>query len=410
MPSPPRTSVASRLARLGALLAEVRDVVEERVHGPEAPAWAERRGWTEALLGLDDATLERAEHGEIARVVAETPALPPSLRELAERVRADAALPRHAAALDPRPLVRASDRKRRQVAALAALARSSAPSARRVVDLGAGHGHLTRELAEALDLPAVGVELRPHVVATARALTRSEQVTFVARDALAAPVEPRAGDLLVGLHACGALGDALVRAAAESGAGVLLLSCCPQKIAGEVREPLSTLGRELGLALARPTLGLANLATLAEGGVDSRGVTERRRVRRALWLLLREAGAEVRPGDEVSGIHRRQLRRRSRSWPSAPSRCEGCRRPPRAPSRTPRAARSASKRARGGSPSPAPCWAVRSSSRSSSIARRASPSTAASPRCSRRSIARPARATSRSCALPAMARRAPVRS
>lgn len=309
MPSPPRTSVASRLARLGALLAEVRDVVEERVHGPEAPAWAERRGWTEALLGLDDATLERAEHGEIARVVAETPALPPSLRELAERVRADAALPRHAAALDPRPLVRASDRKRRQVAALAALARSSAPSARRVVDLGAGHGHLTRELAEALDLPAVGVELRPHVVATARALTRSEQVTFVARDALAAPVEPRAGDLLVGLHACGALGDALVRAAAESGAGVLLLSCCPQKIAGEVREPLSTLGRELGLALARPTLGLANLATLAEGGVDSRGVTERRRVRRALWLLLREAGAEVRPGDEVSGIHRRQLRR-----------------------------------------------------------------------------------------------------
>lgn len=309
MATSPQTSVATRLARLGALIAEVRDVVEVRVHGPEAPAWAERRGWAEALLGLDDATLERAEHGEIARVLAEARGLPASLRALAARVREETALPRHAAAVAPRPLVRASERKRLQVAALAALARAVAPSARRVIDLGAGHGHLTRELAEALDLPAVGVELRPHVVATARALTRSPSVTFVARDALAAPVEPREGDLLVGLHACGALGDALVRAAAESGAGVLLLSCCPQKISSAAREPLSALGRELGLVLARPTLGLANLATLAEGGVDSRGVTERRRVRRALWLLLREAGVDVPPGDEVSRIHRRQLRR-----------------------------------------------------------------------------------------------------
>ncbi|MCZ7677919.1 MAG: hypothetical protein M5U28_03705 [Sandaracinaceae bacterium] len=76
--------------------------------------------------------------------MAETRALPPSLRELAERVRADAALPRHAAAVDPRP-PRAGQRSQAPAGRrLAALARSSAPSARRVIDLGAGHGHLTR--------------------------------------------------------------------------------------------------------------------------------------------------------------------------------------------------------------------------------------------------------------------------
>lgn len=301
--------VLDRFAAIGALLAEVGDLVGERVHGPTAPAWADRRGWTEPLLAMDGATLERAEHGDIARVLAAARELPVSLRELAARVAEITELPSPPEAPAPRALRRASERKRVQVAALAALVRREAPRARRVIDLGAGHGHLTRELADALDLPAVGVELRSHVVHNARALTRSSRVSFVEHDALQEPLEVHDDDLLVGLHACGALGDELVRAAAEAGAGVLLISCCPQKIASEVREPVSARGRELGLSFARPHLGLANLATLAQGGVDSEGVTQRRRARYALWLLLRQAGVDLPHGDEMNGIHRRQLSR-----------------------------------------------------------------------------------------------------
>jgi hypothetical protein len=134
-------------------------------------------------------------------------------------------------------------------------------------------------------------------------------VRFEVADAVAAPVRLGPGDLAVGLHACGALGDALIAHARDAGSGVLLVSCCPQKIPGEVRRPLSALGRELGLSIAREHLGLANLATLAQGGKDSAGVDDRRRARHALRLLLSDAGLAVAHGEEMQGVHRRQLRR-----------------------------------------------------------------------------------------------------
>jgi len=298
---------ADRLRVLAALLGEVRDVLSDRVVDPAPPAWCERRGWTSFLLALDDATLERAEHGETARVLLEHRDTPPSLRALASEVIALTALEPIVLAAEPRALRRASDRKRHQVAALGALASEWAPRTRRVVDLGAGHGHLTRELAERLNVAALGVEARAHVVENARALTESDAVRFVRRDAIADPIRFERDDLIVGLHACGSLGDAIVRAAAESGAGVLLVSCCPQKIDGTDRPPLSALGRSLGLRFAREHLGLANLATLVEGGKDSADVMERRLARRTLFLLLRDAGVALAPGDEMHGIPRRRL-------------------------------------------------------------------------------------------------------
>lgn len=301
---------SERLHALAAVLGEASDIVRERVASPAPPAWCERRGWSAFLLGLDDGALERCEHGETARVLSALAGAPPSLLAFARAVIAATEL----APLEPHPegapaLLRASERKRRQVGALAALVARWVPGARRVVDLGAGHGHLTRELAACLGVAALGIEAREHVVEGARALTASDAVRFVRRDAIADPIALAPGDLVVGLHACGALGDAIARAAAESGAGVLLVSCCPQKIEGEERAPLSAIGRRLDLRMPREHLGLANLATLAEGGKDSAGVMERRLARRALFHLLESAGVTLSPGDEMRGIPRRQTRR-----------------------------------------------------------------------------------------------------
>lgn len=298
---------AERLRVLATLLAEVRDVLVERVHTPAPPAWCERRGWTSFLLSLDEATLERCEHGDIAQRLAVMEDAPASLRALAREVLAVTRLPSLGGSAEMKALRRAGVRKRQQVAALGALTQRWAPRVRRVVDVGAGHGHLTRELALRLGVAALGVESREHVVSNARALTESDTVCFVRRDAIAEPLKVRSDDLVVGLHACGALGDAIVERAAEADAGVLLVSCCPQKIDGDVRPPLSAVGRSLGLSLPRPLLGLANLATLTQGGKDSANVMERHRTRYTLFLLLREAGVQLAPGDEMAGIPRRRL-------------------------------------------------------------------------------------------------------
>jgi hypothetical protein len=302
-----RVGEASRaLARICALLGDARDVVAERPHGPLPPDFAEKRGWTEFLASLSDRELERCEHGEPARVIAEWTDAPASLLALAARVREVIAIDRARAALDIQPLKRASERKRVQVAALASLL--DGVRAERIVDFGAGHGHLTRELARAIGIPAIGVENRAHVVDNARSLTAAEErVGFALGDAL--EIELREGDLAVGLHACGALGDVLIDRAARVGAGVLLVSCCPQKITAPERAPSSSAGAAFGLTLPRGVLGLANLSTLAQGGIGSRAVMDRRASRHALGILLRNAGVAIAHGEETVGIHRRQLRR-----------------------------------------------------------------------------------------------------
>ncbi len=306
---PPVLVPSARLTALAAFLEGVRDIVDARVLEPSPPSWCEERGWSAFLLGLDDDALSAIEHGRIAQGLSAHPDAPASLRAVAAEALALTGVPRADASSAPSNLRRANERKRVQVAALAEIVRRWAPAARRIVDLGAGHGHLTRELAVALGREALGVERRPHVVENARRLTEAPTVRFVVADALdLEPLALGADDLLVGLHACGALGDGLVQAAAERGSGVLLVSCCPQKIAAPARGAVSRTGRALGLTLRREHLGLANLATRADGAAESEGVSERRRTRRALLGLLREAGVELAPGDEARGLNRRLFR------------------------------------------------------------------------------------------------------
>ena len=75
-----------------------------------------------------------------------------------------------------------SPRKRTQVAAFAALAARVGGAPSRVVDVGSGHGHLTRHLARALGVEAEGWERDPARVAVASALAGDGGARFVAVD------------------------------------------------------------------------------------------------------------------------------------------------------------------------------------------------------------------------------------
>jgi hypothetical protein len=114
-------------------------------------------------------------------------------------------------------------------------------------------------------------------------------------------------DLAVGLHACGALGDRLVVAAAAAGCDVALVSCCLQKIDAPFRSPLSHAGA--GFRPRREALGLANLTAAPEGVEVSLPATlAAREARHALFLLLQARGAPISPGEEMRGINRRRAR------------------------------------------------------------------------------------------------------
>jgi hypothetical protein len=105
------------------------------------------------------------------------------------------------------------------------------------------------------------------------------------------------------LHGCGELGDALVTAAAATGAAVLLLGCCPQKIRGTERGALAAGGP----TLPRNILGLANVmsrTTGVEGDLRSALATKKSRL--ALRYLLAARGDTIPAGEEMRGVNRRK--------------------------------------------------------------------------------------------------------
>lgn len=287
------TALEARLRRAAHSLEAWRDVLDERADGVTPPSWASRRGWETWLTRVDDDLLQVLEAAGAVALVAAADA-PEDLRALAQQVvevvggASSYAAPRGA-------------RKQAQVDALVARCRALDVRPARVVDVGAGRGDLTRALAAALGVAALGLERDAALVRRARASTRGRRATFEEVDVLAADMTFARGDLLVGLHACGGLGDALVAAAARDGAHALLVACCPQKVSATARAPASALGRDLGLVLPRDLLGLANAPA---GAPDLYARTVRHAVRR----LLRARGVSVGPGDEARGVPPRAWR------------------------------------------------------------------------------------------------------
>ena len=309
LPDGPPLDVVSRLAQVASLLRDHRDIVQGRVNEPTVPSWCADRGWSEFLLSLSEEALAQCEADGFVELLGRRCNAPASLLSLMGQVRAASDIPSIGPTVPVSGLEthRVKARKQVQLSGLLSVAQSLAEGANRIVDVGAGQGHLTRAAARAWEKEAVGLDRNEALILVARRLAEDGRVDFRFWDAFGDPFDLRDSDLVVGLHACGEVGDVLVQRASESRARVLLVSCCPQKVRGEAREPVSQLGRDMGLQLPRTVLGLANLSQLTQGVEASLTDTMRsRQARYALRLLLRGRGCAVSPGEEMRGVNRRQ--------------------------------------------------------------------------------------------------------
>jgi hypothetical protein len=302
------------------LVADNRDLLEARPGGGgEPPSALVSRGWDSFLESLDDDELGHLEtRGHDAHWPARTP---PALRSLLERARDACSLPALAALAAPGGATRLprrgeTPRKRAQVEAFGCLVAPLAARATRVVDVGSGHGHLTRDIAARLALPVIGLERDSALAGRARALSPGAStrapwfaVTDVLRDGLALS----SGDCVVGLHACGELGDAMVTSVARTpGVALVLVGCCLQKRRQPSRRPLHA-GSDVDdrLDLPTPLLGLSNLCARDDGVEATRAENLAARERRlALHRLLSADRAEpLRLGAEIEGLNRRLAQR-----------------------------------------------------------------------------------------------------
>ena len=348
----------ARWAEAARLVAENRDVLDARPgDGDEnVTPWPLReRGWEPFLSSLDEAQVAELEvAGHAAQWSVDAPA---SLAALVEAAREVCALP--SLALGPRSEVAASaplssgrrpadtpkgrqrkletPRKRAQVDAFASLVLPLAANAARVVDVGSGHGHLTRAIAERIALPVIGLERDVALAERARGLSFAASLDFAVTDVLRDGLALEPGDCVIGLHVCGELGDAIVEgvAAANAGAsrgtrargdagGVAIIGCCLQKRRAPSRRPLCDApGLSGALDLPRRLLGLSNLTARDDGVEATRAQNLAGRERRlALHRLLSAAGvgsgsdadrgartgAALRLGAEIEGLNRRASR------------------------------------------------------------------------------------------------------
>lgn len=303
------SDVADALDEALAILRPATDLIGERPFAGHVPEWAARRGWSDFLQSIDDRALADAEAAPAAWLAAHAPGALGTLGRDALAFSSRFQSPSHEAHdVSQKWLVSEASaggarhvkaRKRVQIEAFVVAARGF-EGVERVVDLGSGHGHLTRALGELVD--AVGVERDRERVARARDLGGR----FVAGEGAEARLRP--GDLAVGLHPCGALGDDLVRGARSARAQVLMVSCCYQKTEPPERRWLAR--RAEGFAVPQHALGLANLAPVSfrgSGSLDAK--RDWRRTRLAVRLALEARGVSLGPGDEARGVTKERFRR-----------------------------------------------------------------------------------------------------
>ena len=298
----------SRFRAASELLASVHDIITDRPFGAMPPRWSERRGWSEWLANRSDAEVAHAERDGLAAILRSSTDAPNDLADLARVSTEIADLPvSHGT---PRGLVaraHISERKRRQVASFAALVGALPARHARIVDVGSGHGHLTRHLAESLGIAAQGWERDAARVATATSLARGSNTTFHCIDVLRDPPALTVRDLVVGLHCCGDLGDRAVRIACDANGSIAIIGCCPQKRIGD-RAPLTDIDGVASSQLTLPhaALGLANVRDGGDGIEADLATRIRSRVHRfALHALLDARGIILAPGEEMRGVNRR---------------------------------------------------------------------------------------------------------
>ncbi len=270
---------AARLRELGAFLVETRAVWWPRPFAGEPLTWTEDHpaivAWADGLSGDDVEALQEAD--------LDVDGVPDALRRWARRCRSLVevdTIPPRPSGLTPavdRPGKGVRGRKWTQVHAFGAVARRMPPPTR-WIEWCSGKAHLGLALHRATGIGLTALEVDPALCAVGRAASAGDgDVSFTeadVRDPAAAEHVPR-GATILGLHACGELSDALMRAGVEREASLLAAPCCPQKRRGPYR-PMSAAGRATGPALDRPRL------LLAVSGEHVGGARIRRLRRRAL--------------------------------------------------------------------------------------------------------------------------------
>ena len=198
---------------------------------------------------------------------------------------------------DPRGQARKGEtpRKSAQIDAFGRLVTPIATRARRILDVGSGHGHLTRAIAERIALPVVGLERDAVLAGRARALSSRVSPTFAVTDVLRDGLALSDGDCVVGLHACGELGDMMVTSVARGrGMAFALVGCCLHLRRQVTRRPPCVApGLADPLELPRALLGLSNLAAREEGVEATRVENLAARERRLALNRLLSDGARL---------------------------------------------------------------------------------------------------------------------
>ena len=287
------------------------------------PGWPNPAGWRDFLLGLDEPTLCECERRGLHHyTTAWNECMPATLRALCESVRrasvelrgrrpditgsskyasmAASRTSRKKGPLLPRKVTQSKAAQVRALAQVTASRMSSKEGVQRIVDVGCGRGHLLAELQAVLGVNALGIDRNGDLLKSARELYPS--VEFEAIDVFAGKLGPilRKGDLLVGLHPCGLLGERLVEAVAPcADVSLIMVPCCLHKQGGAPRPPRSVRGRELGLTIPCAALKKASMA------LDASATVGPRRNRHALRALLRARGVpeeELVDGNEMDGL------------------------------------------------------------------------------------------------------------
>ncbi|PXF45878.1 hypothetical protein BWQ96_04313 [Gracilariopsis chorda] len=213
------------------------------------------------------------------------------------------------------PRTRIRSAKRHQIAVVTKctqtiISQMRSDSIERIVDMGAGHSHLSANFGEKLGLPILAIDRDSDLLRTSKKLYSDIPNLSWHQACIGTPredVQIGTNDMLVGLHACGSLGDQLIEKAVQSGvSAVFLVSCCLQKLrpALPFRYPLSDVvvqDKQLLklLKTERRLLGVTNRSRNA-----SQTSTQGRVTRYALRKLLGDHGLHFKHGDEVHGLSR----------------------------------------------------------------------------------------------------------
>lgn len=156
------------------------------------------------------------------------------------------------------------------------------------VEWCAGKGHLGRSLHRRTGRPICSVERDPALCEAGALLAGDQPQRFVAADVLHDPLDALPEEAaIVGLHACGRLGDAALRRARARQAPVALAPCCYHNSEALTFTPLSEAGRALDLGLHRDDLRLPSTEEVVASARVRRLRRAELRYRKALDLLLR---------------------------------------------------------------------------------------------------------------------------